>query len=324
MPFLAQIDLSELSSVTGKTALPSHGAFAFFAGDSPLQYVVDPGMQDCDLPSDLPAASTAGYNSPTRSCWEEDPLAARVFPKWPVEFLKLGVDGKPGLPSRDCNFHWRQHHGGRLLYWHTAMLFADQLRIAADFEFPNKRKVIQRSGRTPEALEEDLRKVEQGMAAVVAMREEVLAWLRGHQAWDVMTQDELEKLEQLAAQLKGDTRDWIRNPRIRLEDLEHQTLLELATAEASAYSKAPAELRSIWNEQYRLPPGPWHQIFGDPIDIQGNAGEEAESKYLLLRLSYDDMLHWGFGDNGAYHFFIGPEDLARRRWSAANMIFECH
>lgn len=324
MPFLAQINLGELSRVTGKTALPHQGSLAFFVGDSPLQYVENPGRQDCDLPSDLPAASTAGYTSPARSCWEGDPLAARVFPKWPVEFLRLGADGKPGLQGRDVNFHWRPHDGTHPHYWHTAILFADQLRIAAEFEFPNKRKVIMSSGRTPEVLEEDLRKVEQGLGAVVAMRREVLTWIRGHAEWDVMTEADFEKLEQFAAQLKGDSRDWIRNPRIRLEDLEHQTLLELATAQDSAYSKAPEELRRIWNERYRLPPGPWHQIFGEPIDIQGSASEEAESKYLLLRLSYDDMLHWGFGDNGAYHFFIGPEDLARRRWGAATMIFECH
>lgn len=324
MPFLAQVDLSELSRVTGRTALPSQGALAFFVGDAPLQYVENPGTQDCDLPSDLPAASTAGYSSPARSCWEEDPLAARVFPKWPVEFLRLAADGKPGLPGRDVNFHWRQHHGTRLHFWHTAILFADQLRFAADFEFPNKRKVIRNSGRTPEALENDLRKVEQGLATVVSMREEVLAWIREHEEWDLMTEAEFEKLKQFAAQLKGDSRDWIRNPRIRLEDLEQQTLLELATAEDSAYRKAPEELRNLWNEQYRLPPGPWHQIFGEPIDIQGTPGEEAETNYLLLRLSYDDFLHWGFGDNGAYHFFISPTDLAARQWHKARMVFECH
>ncbi len=37
---------------------------------------------------------------------------------------------------------------------------------------------------------------------------------------------------------------------------------------------------------------------------------------MLLQPTYDDMMFWDFGDNGAYQFWISPEDLARRNWSA--------
>jgi uncharacterized protein YwqG len=45
---------------------------------------------------------------------------------------------------------------------------------------------------------------------------------------------------------------------------------------------------------------------------------------MLLQLVYDDMMHWRFGDNGAYQFWISPEDLVRGNWAAAHVTFECH
>jgi len=33
--------------------------------------------------------------------------------------------------------------------------------------------------------------------------------------------------------------------------------------------------------------------------------------------------HWSFGDNGAFCFFISPDDLAGRNWSAVRLTFEC-
>jgi hypothetical protein len=34
------------------------------------------------------------------------------------------------------------------------------------------------------------------------------------------------------------------------------------------------------------------------------------------------MLHWQFGDMGAFQFWIPPEDLARGNWAAARVTFE--
>jgi uncharacterized protein YwqG len=45
---------------------------------------------------------------------------------------------------------------------------------------------------------------------------------------------------------------------------------------------------------------------------------------LLLQLAYDDMMFWGFGDNGVYQFWIKRDDLAARNWDAVKLTFECH
>jgi len=41
-------------------------------------------------------------------------------------------------------------------------------------------------------------------------------------------------------------------------------------------------------------------------------------------MTHDDMMHWRFGDNGIYQFWISPADLAVRNWGSAKMTFECH
>jgi hypothetical protein len=100
--------------------------------------------------------------------------------------------------------------------------------------------------------------------------------------------------------------------------------LLLLAADAQASSAVPKEVRDLIDRRYRLPIGPCHQIFGVPCDIQGGAAPEHLEDVLLLQLSYDDLLLWGFGDNGAYQFWITPADLARRDWSKVVMTFECH
>ena len=64
-------------------------------------------------------------------------------------------------------------------------------------------------------------------------------------------------------------------------------------------------------------------MFGLGTDVQGAVWEH-ENDYLLLQLNYDDLMHWSFGDNGVYHFWITPEDLQKRNWSKALMTVECH
>src|SRR5215207_289768 len=83
-------------------------------------------------------------------------------------------------------------------------------------------------------------------------------------------------------------------------------------------------VRSLINSQYLLPTHAWHQMFGRGVDIQGNAAYENEGNVLLLQLVYDDMMHWQFGDNGAFQFWISPDDLAGGNWAAVRVTFECH
>jgi uncharacterized protein YwqG len=65
-------------------------------------------------------------------------------------------------------------------------------------------------------------------------------------------------------------------------------------------------------------------MFGTGVSIQDNAAVEHEHDHMLLQLVYDDMMHWNFGDNGAFQFWISPENLAQRNWAGVEMTFECH
>jgi hypothetical protein len=80
----------------------------------------------------------------------------------------------------------------------------------------------------------------------------------------------------------------------------------------------------VIDTQYLLPTQGWHQMFGRGVDIHGNAACENEGNVMLLQLVYDDMLHWRFGDMGAYQFWIPPDALAAGDWAAARVTFEAH
>jgi hypothetical protein len=61
--------------------------------------------------------------------------------------------------------------------------------------------------------------------------------------------------------------------------------------------------------------------FNNPVD-QCSRFNRIED--LAVRFTYDDLMHWSFGDNGVYQFWISPADLAQQNWAAAKMTFECH
>jgi uncharacterized protein YwqG len=66
-------------------------------------------------------------------------------------------------------------------------------------------------------------------------------------------------------------------------------------------------------------------MFGWGVEIQDDSRAMREQgNIMLLQLTYDDLMHWSFGDNGVYQFWIAPEDLIRQNWSAVKMTFECH
>ena len=97
----------------------------------------------------------------------------------------------------------------------------------------------------------------------------------------------------------------------------------MATAPDEAYRTIPEGLRRAINEHYLNSPDPCHQMFGEGVDIQGNAAADNEGNHMLLQLMYDDMMRWIFGDMGAYQFWISPEDLAARNWAGVAVTFEC-
>src|SRR3954454_25019325 len=109
------------------------------------------------------------------------------------------------------------------------------------------------------------------------------------------------------------------------EALEPLTLVAMASADARGYAALPDRVRQVINRDCLLPVGGWHQMFGRGDEIQGDSCAMREEGYImLLQLTYDDMMHWSFGDNGVYQFWISPDDLGQRNWAAAKMTFECH
>ena len=107
------------------------------------------------------------------------------------------------------------------------------------------------------------------------------------------------------------------------EEFQANALLAMATAEDEAY-KVPVWVRDLINEHSLLPQSDhWHQMFGRGVSIQGNAAYRHDGDCMLLQLVFDDMLHWEFGDMGAYQFWISPTDLKDRNWDGVKLSFEC-
>lgn len=149
-------------------------------------------------------------------------------------------------------------------------------------------------------------------------------WARGKDPWQFMPPEAVEVLSSTIERGRKVFGEFTGSyaPRY-LDPLETETLLALATADDRAYATMPEELRTLINTQYLLPSSNWHQMFGRGVDIQGNAAIENEGNVMLLQLVYDDMLHWDFGDMGAYQFWIPPDDLAKGNWAAVRLTFEC-
>ncbi len=154
---------------------------------------------------------------------------------------------------------------------------------------------------------------------------DVADWVRGADPWQPMPPDAVAVLESTFARGRTAFRDFVRfSTPSSLEDLQTETLLALATADDRAYATMPEAVRTLLNTEHLVPPQMWHQMFGRGVDIQGNAAWENEGRLMLLQLVYDDVLHWRFGDVGAYQFWIAPDDLAAGNWAAVRVTFEGH
>ena len=156
--------------------------------------------------------------------------------------------------------------------------------------------------------------------------EEVSDWTKGRDPWAQMEPADTEHLEALMKRAREEFGDFAASyvPH-RPKDLETSTLVTMASADVRGYVALPEAVRTLINRDYLLPVGGWHQMFGRGIEIQGNSSAMREQGYImLLQLTHDDLMHWGFGDNGVYQFWISPADLAERNWAGAKLTFECH
>jgi hypothetical protein len=156
---------------------------------------------------------------------------------------------------------------------------------------------------------------------------ETVVWTAGRDPWSLMTEAEVAELNARMTRADKEFHDFV-SMRVarRLYDLETTALKAILTGPDRAYATLPEAVREKINSEYLLPPGKnWHQMFGFGIDIQGGSGDMyGEGYIMLLQLTYDDLMHFTFGDAGCYQFWISPADLAKRNWAAVQMTFECH
>lgn len=174
-----------------------------------------------------------------------------------------------------------------------------------------------------EARLADLRRLEPAFKTFV---QEAGDWTKGRDPWGLMLSTDIADLDarmkRAREEFDGFTHYAAPN---RREELETTTLVAMASADDRGYAALPEAVRALINRDYLLPAGRWHQMFGRGEEIQSDSSAmREEGNIMLLQLTHDDLMHWAFGDNGIYQFWISPADLATRSWSSAKMTFECH
>jgi hypothetical protein len=181
-------------------------------------------------------------------------------------------------------------------------------------------------------LKADLANAEAKLAELRALEpafrtfvQETSDWTKDRDPWSSMRPADIEQLDRRMKRVREEFSEFDAYVPDRSEDLETSTLLAMASGDERAYAALPEPVRTLINRDYLLPSGGWHQMFGRGIEIQGDSCAMREEGYImLLQLTYDDLMHWSFGDNGCYQFWISPADLAQRNWAGAKMTLECH
>ncbi len=357
MNFVAQFDLTEIAAIAPGSPLPTSGSLAFFLGDRPVVYIPpQSGLPMAKAPTDAVTLDEAGYGERCPCCLPGDPSTPQCFPYWPVDFTALGtfpsLDDATSddveerrearyaeqLATVDEHFVRRQFpfdardaftlvsDASPLCWWHSAIHLAHCLRVACESATTQPSRSFQAvtvgGGNGSRMVEEDNGS---RLHTFRTLATEMLEWTRDRDPWILMQKSEIERLKHVLTRLNADFPEFTRWPiPLDLNDLATFTLKVMATAEDRAYASIPADIRRLINQRYLLPTDHWHQIFGESIDVQGNAVDETQGNCLLLRLTNDDMMHWNFGDNSVYHFYISPQALAAGNWNAARMTCECH
>ncbi|QGM98584.1 DUF1963 domain-containing protein [Methylocystis parvus] len=244
-------------------------------------------------------------------------------------FAKLPKPDDPGFAMLPADV--RAVISGRLAprpqWWRSTILYTESLQKAvAKGEPPSLKTTREKLAAGGVEKAEALAKLLAQETSFPEFAADFAAWAKGRDPWRMMSDEEGVLLWARLERLRTEFRDVASACRVdRFETPERTTLLEVLTAEDEIYETLPAHAREQINREYLLPIDIMHQMFGEPVFIQGDSCAQAEEgKHLLLQLGFDDLMFWSFGDNGDYQFWISPEDLARRNWDGVTMTFECH
>ena len=352
--FVAQIDWRDIAAALGSASfgLPESGALAFFLGVGWAVIAVPPGAHSpTEAPADAPVAfENGGALLPQDS----DPsLGPKSFPYWPATLAPPDPEPKGRYFLGVRQLYQKLGDAPRPYWRHTAVHIAASLRTGRTYAY----RRLEKARRELEAANANLQaarppwtvsslwrkpsptpahaKAEQRLAAARAEADKAEQQIlelealtldseqraAGDDEWAPITEGEAEQLRDLHTRArKSAAKAWLP---YSFEDLESLTIIALASAPDQAYRTMPEALRRAINEEYLRPPQYPHQMFGEGVDIQGNAALENEGNHMLLQLSYDDMLFWQFGDMGAFQFWISPADLESQNWGGVRMTFEC-
>ena len=340
LPFAAQIDLAAIQGARAGNPLPSSGSLAFFLGEGAVVHVPEGVSQFSPAPEDLPPAyEEGGYPFPE----DRTALARTLFPFWPVEPIALTLPEDlrdprqearheaireamataiaAEVPRRRYNFGagglpegtWS---GPVPVWWHGVDHLIQQLQVS----------LAQSSGMAGRHRDrpEKLAAIEAQSGGLPALINALQGFAEDRDPWATLTEEERDVFAEALANAWQQFPDLLRYsaPR-RIEDLTAVSLRAMMVGDADAFAAMPEAVRDLLNRDYRLPAHGLPQMFGLATCIQ-NALYSHLDDVLLLQLPYDDMMEWRFGDNGAYQFWIGPEDLAERRWERVQLTFECH
>lgn len=339
MVFLAQIDLARIHDLGRSALLPREGWLAFFMDLKEMK-----GTVRLVEGTDLPGITPAPDDLPSAADWKfwrrfgkgGEPQSEGLFPYHPMQIEKLGIayDANDDERNNALSAHGKLRRynlsASQVLekanapaeyFGQSLAVFADALRRAAG----QKDLVISRQERhlSPEDLEnlKDTARQFEGICT------EVSRWAESVPRWHQLSSAETDELKAVFGKVTaGDLRQFCRSPVPgSLEDLLTQTYQEMLSADDWVFSKLPLPIRIVLSEDYTLPTrGYCHQMFGRGISVQSNAAWEHEGDHMLLQLAYDVEMGWNFGDMGVFQYWISPENLKLRNWSAVEMSFECN
>jgi Domain of unknown function (DUF1963) len=311
-------EMAQLASLWSRNS--EFAAFHSNQGKFPIDYLKN------EMFKALPASDTpafAAFPAPIRNLMEQK-RAPR--PQWwfmAVHYAKrLEEAARLGVPSAT---KWRLDNIAAYRKRLNELQPKDALAVFRRITSPKNADVTK--------LEAEISKVEAELAKLGQLEvtfkqfvDETSNWARDHDPWSLMQSADVAQLDAQMKRAREEFRDFVASyVPARREELETLALVTMASADARGYVALPEPVRTLINRDYLLPTGGWHQMFGRGVEIQGNSSAMREAGYImLLQLTHDDLMHWSFGDNGVYQFWISPADRAKRDWAGAKMTFECH
>lgn len=163
-------------------------------------------------------------------------------------------------------------------------------------------------------------------AAVDAYVAKVAATAMDSDPWREISPETAERLDELFDEARSQhlktysqyilPRSW--------RDYATDAIKLMAAGPEKAYARLPQAWRDLVNTRYRMPVEHAHLMFGIGVDIQGNEMFEHPDMRMVLQLTFDDMMYWSLGDNGAYQFWMPVGALRAGHVSKARVTFEAH